>query len=51
MQNGTSMYRLIENGKLQLLTKEVFDFSGGELTQSNIKELKNSLYRYTLIGG
>lgn len=30
----------------QLLSEEVFDFSQGELTQSKIKELKNSLNRY-----
>lgn len=30
---------------LQLLSEEVFDFSRGELTQSKIKELKNSLNR------
>ena len=51
MQNGTSMYRLTKNGELQLLTKEVFDFSGEELTPSKIKELKNILNRYTLTGG
>jgi len=33
---------------MQLLSEEVFDFSRGELTQSKIKELKNSLNRYVL---
>lgn len=40
--------RLTQNDELQLLSEEVFDFSRGELTQSKIKELKNSLNRYAL---
>ena len=37
MQNGTSMYCLTENNELQLLTKEVLDFSGRELIPIKIK--------------
>lgn len=35
--------------ELQLLSEEVFDFSRGELPQSKIKELKNSLNRYVFL--
>ncbi len=41
--------RLTESGETQLLSEEVFDFSRGELTQSKIKELKNSLNEYVLL--
>ena len=37
---------LTRNSELQLLSEEVFDFSRRELTQSKIKELKNSLNMY-----
>ena len=37
---------LTRNSELHLLSEEVFDFSRGELTQSKIKELKNSLNKY-----
>jgi exportin-1 len=30
---------------VQLLSEDVFDFSGGEMTQQKIKELKQSLNR------
>ena len=51
MQNGMFMYGLTENGELQVLTEEGFDFCRGKLMQSKIKELKNFLNRYALTRG
>ena len=51
MKNGMSMYGMTENGELQLLSEECFDFSRGELMQSKIIELKNFLNRYAFTGG